>query len=209
MVIAVLAALIVAAFFAQKALSVTYEVSTDVTAWQCPAGDCVWGEPDALASDTVDWQSDPYPDGQYDSAELDTEQVAVDADLKQSGNFHCKTASVIVSHHNAVGWDIYKAKWSQRFCYNGTKVANVRNLQDSCWMTGLGEALNWSCDESAGGDADGHYLNNQRSHVSWSRVHFHECTPIPTGCIGIANVYWKGNMKVFRGGGIIFKKHNG
>jgi hypothetical protein len=229
-VVLTLAALIVLAFFVQKALAQTVEgglMMDSQNTWD-ESGDNTWDPGagyyvrdaysawDGCIGAGCTYFSDPYPTGESDRFSVGSDPLpdAYGADLAQSADslagwhFSCRTVWAIVTHSGTFG-DLYKAKWSQDFCYNGIRVANVGNLRDKCWTTGLGDAAGWSCNDDVGGDANGHYNNSHKSHTSWTRVQFKDCLPIPTGCLDTSTVYWKGNMQVFRKGGFIFHKNNG
>jgi hypothetical protein len=234
-VLATIAALVVAAFFVQKALATEVQggLSMDsAQTWSEDGSNTVdpgtgyYVRDDGSWSSTIDciagcgpYASDPYPAGEKDTYQVGVDQLDPDVyapelasstDSLSGWHFTCTRAWAIVTHNAAVtGWDMYKAKWSQEYCYNGIRVANVSNLHDKCWMTGFGSSLGWNCSDDEGGDANGHYNNDHKSHTSWTRVHFWDCLSVPTGCIPHDDVYWKGNMQVFRKDGFTFEKHNG
>ncbi len=124
--------------------------------------------------------------------------------LYKAHGFGCGTGSVTVTRHDVVGNDLFKAKWSQHWCFNGTYVANVKPLHVKGWTTGWGDDLGWSYRGIVAGDRKGHYLNHHHSHVSWAKARFVECTPLPTGC-AVSNVQdYPGRFRVYANGGIIF-----
>ncbi len=125
--------------------------------------------------------------------------LSTDAGVK----LHCRKTWVTIPWHNIAGRDLFKAQWSERWCYDGVFVNHVRPLATSCWMTGLGEFFGWNCSIPAA-RPNGSYQNHHHSHVAWSKVHFHQCGPVPHGCVGINDVYATGIFHVLARGGILF-----
>ncbi len=116
---------------------------------------------------------------------------------------HCRKTSVIIRWHNKLGKDLFAAKWTERWCYDGVFVNHVRPLRTECWTTGLGEFFGWTCGIAAA-RPNGSYQNGHRSHVAWSKVHFHQCSGIGDGCVGINDLYVTGIFHVLARGGILF-----
>lgn len=116
--------------------------------------------------------------------------------------YGCGTGAVIVTEYGPLG-DLFKTKWSQYFCFRGGEVYGVRPLKTKSWTTGLGEATNWS-ETDSGGDRVGFYEPGRHAHKSSARVHWHNCTPIPTGCLHNEDVWWNGVFEVHSDGSIKF-----
>ncbi len=146
------------------------------------------------------------PANTQDTTYTSTETIDGDVDdpLWKAHGFACRTMGVIVTRHDIFGNDLFKAKWTQHFCFNGKYVANVKPLHVKGWTTGWGDTLGWTYRGVIAGDRKGKYLNHHQSHMSWAKVQFVECVPSPSGCTPDNVQEWPGRMRVYSGGGMIF-----